>query len=61
MDQDQKKSAAAEAARAYVEVGDVVGVGTGTTVNHFIDSKNDHFKTTLQTIQFENRVCPDIC
>jgi len=37
MDQDQKKSAAAEAALAYVEVGDVVGVGTGTTVNHFID------------------------
>ena len=37
MDQDQKKSAAAEAALAYVEVGDVVGVGTGTTINHFID------------------------
>ena len=37
MDHDQKKSAAAEAALAYVEVGDVVGVGTGTTVNHFID------------------------
>ena len=28
MDQDQKKSVAAEAALAYVEVGDVVGVGT---------------------------------
>ena len=31
MDQDQKKSAAAEAALGYVEVGDVVGVGTKAT------------------------------
>ena len=37
MDQDQKKHAAAQAALSYVEVGDVVGVGTGTTTNYFID------------------------
>ena len=37
MDQDQKKHDAAQAALSYVEVGDVVGVGTGTTTNYFID------------------------
>lgn len=37
MDQDAMKKAAAEAALAYVENGMVVGVGTGSTANHFID------------------------
>ncbi|OBS08058.1 ribose-5-phosphate isomerase RpiA [Acidihalobacter prosperus] len=37
MDQDAMKRAAAEAALAYVENGMVVGVGTGSTANHFID------------------------
>ena len=32
------KQAAALAALDYIEVGDVVGVGTGSTVNHFIDA-----------------------
>lgn len=36
MNQDAMKKLAAEAALAYVE-GGVVGVGTGSTVNHFID------------------------
>ncbi|MEO5342107.1 MAG: ribose-5-phosphate isomerase RpiA [Gammaproteobacteria bacterium SHHR-1] len=36
MNQDEMKKQAAEAALAYVE-GGVVGVGTGSTVNHFID------------------------
>jgi ribose 5-phosphate isomerase A len=35
--QDAMKKQAAEAALAYVEEG-VVGVGTGSTVNHFIDA-----------------------
>jgi len=35
MDQDQKKAAVAEAAIAYVTDG-IIGVGTGSTVNHFI-------------------------
>lgn len=35
--QDQLKKQAAEAALSYVE-GGVIGVGTGSTVNHFIDS-----------------------
>lgn len=34
---DQAKRAAAEAAFAYVREGDFLGVGTGSTVNHFID------------------------
>jgi len=36
MDQDALKRQAAEAALGYVD-GGVVGVGTGSTVNHFID------------------------
>lgn len=35
--QDQRKQAAAEAALDYVESDMVVGVGTGSTVNYFID------------------------
>ncbi|MEB4590217.1 ribose-5-phosphate isomerase RpiA [Candidatus Thiothrix sp. Deng01] len=37
MTQDEMKKAAAEAALAYVEAGMVVGIGTGSTANHFID------------------------
>jgi ribose 5-phosphate isomerase A len=36
MSQDQMKKLAAKAALEYVE-GGIVGVGTGSTVNHFID------------------------
>ena len=37
MTQDEMKQMAAEAALEYVEAGMVVGVGTGSTTNHFID------------------------
>jgi ribose 5-phosphate isomerase A len=37
MNQDQKKRIAAEAALEHVREGDVIGVGTGSTVNFFID------------------------
>ena len=37
MTPDEKKRAVAEAALQYVETGSVVGVGTGSTANHFID------------------------
>ena len=37
MDREQEKRLAARRAIAYVEDGSVVGVGTGTTVAHFID------------------------
>ena len=35
--QDQLKQAVAKAAMAYVEPGTIVGVGTGSTANYFID------------------------
>jgi len=38
MTQDELKKAAAQAAVAHVPVGSIVGVGTGSTVNHFIDA-----------------------
>jgi ribose 5-phosphate isomerase A len=38
MNQDQKKRAVAEAALRYVRDGDVVGVGTGSTADRFIDA-----------------------
>jgi ribose 5-phosphate isomerase A len=38
MSADRKKQLAAEAALAYVYEDSVVGVGTGSTVNHFIDA-----------------------
>lgn len=37
MSPDEKKKAAAAAAMEYVDHGMVVGVGTGSTTNHFID------------------------
>lgn len=41
MNQDAMKRQAAEAALSYVE-GGVIGVGTGSTVNHFIDALAEH-------------------
>ncbi|OOF13720.1 MULTISPECIES: ribose-5-phosphate isomerase RpiA [unclassified Salinivibrio] len=38
MNQDDKKRAAGEAAVEYVKPGSIVGVGTGSTVNYFIDA-----------------------
>ena len=38
MNQDEMKKQAAMAALEYVEAGGVIGVGTGSTVNHFIDA-----------------------
>jgi len=38
MDQNLMKKAAAEAAIEYIKPGSVVGVGTGSTVNFFIDA-----------------------
>ncbi len=37
MSPETKKKLAAEAALAYVTPGTIIGVGTGSTVNHFID------------------------
>ena len=38
MDINDKKKLAAEAAIDYIQIGDVVGVGTGSTANYFIDA-----------------------
>jgi ribose 5-phosphate isomerase A len=38
MTQDELKKAAAYAALDFIEAGTIVGVGTGSTVNHFIDA-----------------------
>jgi ribose 5-phosphate isomerase A len=41
MTQDEKKRLAARAALEYVATGTVIGVGTGTTTNHFIEALAD--------------------
>ena len=38
MSNDEKKKLAALAAIDYIKVGDIVGVGTGSTANYFIDA-----------------------
>lgn len=38
MSQDEKKQAVALAALTYVQEGAIIGVGTGSTVNYFIDA-----------------------
>ncbi len=38
MTQDDLKKMAAEAALDYIESGTVIGIGTGSTANHFIDA-----------------------
>lgn len=38
MTQDEMKQAAAQAALEYVEAGTIIGIGTGSTANHFIDA-----------------------
>ncbi|UCE89775.1 MAG: ribose-5-phosphate isomerase RpiA [Pseudomonadota bacterium] len=37
MSQDELKRAVAEAALDYIQVGEVIGIGTGSTANYFID------------------------
>ena len=38
MSLEEGKKLAAEAAMEFVEAGEIIGVGTGSTVNHFIDA-----------------------
>ena len=38
MTQDEMKQAAAQAAVQFLKEGDIIGVGTGSTVNYFIDA-----------------------
>jgi ribose 5-phosphate isomerase A len=58
MDQNARKKAAAEAALKYVEDDMVVGVGTGSTVNFFIDalaSKRARIKSTVASSEASAR------
>ena len=42
MNQDEMKKVAAEAALEYLPDSGIIGVGTGSTVNHFIDAMAPH-------------------
>jgi ribose 5-phosphate isomerase A len=48
MDADDKKKMAAQAALDYVTPGTVIGVGTGSTVNHFIDALAEKMKGAVE-------------
>ena len=48
MNADDKKKIAAIAALDYVEQGSVIGVGTGSTVNHFIDALAEKMKGAVE-------------
>jgi ribose 5-phosphate isomerase A len=48
MDADDKKKMAAQAALDYVIPGTVIGVGTGSTVNHFIDALAEKMKGAVE-------------
>ncbi len=48
MDADAKKKMAAQAALDYVIPGTIIGVGTGSTVNHFIDALAEKMKTAVE-------------
>ena len=60
MTQDEMKIAAAAAALEYVEAGMIVGIGTGSTANHFIDLlatvKNKIEGTVASSIASEERL-----
>ena len=42
MTQDEQKRAVAKAAIQYVPAGCIIGVGTGSTANYFIDELAKH-------------------
>ncbi len=48
MTADEKKKQAALAALEYIEPGSVIGVGTGSTVNHFIDAIAERMKAAVE-------------
>jgi ribose 5-phosphate isomerase A len=48
MTPDQKKIVAAKAALDYIKPNTTIGVGTGSTVNHFIDLLAENFKGQIK-------------
>jgi ribose 5-phosphate isomerase A len=54
MDQNAKKQAVAQAAVKYVEPDTIIGVGTGSTVNYFIDALADIKNDILGAVSSSN-------
>src|SRR5690606_16140105 len=50
MTQDELKTLVGRAALDYVKTGSIVGVGTGSTVDKFIDALGDALKTDPQRV-----------
>lgn len=48
MTPDEKKIVAAQAALDYIKPNTIIGVGTGSTVNHFIDLLAENFKGQIK-------------
>jgi ribose 5-phosphate isomerase A len=48
MNPEEKKKMSAESALVYVKPGSVIGVGTGSTVNHFIDLLADNMSGDIE-------------
>jgi ribose 5-phosphate isomerase A len=55
LSQQEQKKRAATAALSYIEDGIVLGVGTGTTVNHFIDALPPHQRRLAAVVSSSNR------
>ena len=49
MNQLEKKNKVAEAALQYIENGEIVGIGSGSTVNCFIDML-DKIKSNIEAV-----------
>ena len=54
MDQNQKKEAVAKAALKFIEPDTIVGVGTGSTVNYFIDGLADMKNDIIGAVSSSN-------
>lgn len=55
MNSDDRKRAAAHAALQYIEDGMALGVGTGSTVEHFIDALREHRSRLRAVVSSSNR------
>nr|VFJ94737.1 MAG: ribose-5-phosphate isomerase [Candidatus Kentron sp. LFY] len=58
MSQDRNKQSAARAALEYIETGTVIGIGTGSTANYFIDALAD-IKHSIEGTVASSRITAD--
>nr|VFK17557.1 MAG: ribose-5-phosphate isomerase [Candidatus Kentron sp. LFY] len=58
MSQDRNKQSAARAALEYIETGTVIGIGTGSTANYFIDALAD-IKYSIEGTVASSRITAD--